>query len=222
MTLRTSMLLLGLLLASPRPGLAQIDNTAWGLTGGFSPRWQVPAAIEGSFDTSQVDITGREFRIGVVRGTTFGSEWGVSLVHKRLDKTSSVSVDGSDGVARFVTEDAELLGVEVHRFFPFGRIGERVQIGINLAGGLAQLRGFVRGEFDPLSPGAQSFTALVPTRDIFEYGGRTIDWLPLGKAELGVTTLIGDRAKVRISSGLNLPGYQLVNVSFSYLLGQDR
>jgi hypothetical protein len=222
MTLRPSTVALALALAAPTVALAQIDQTAWGLTTGFSPRWTVPTAIEGKFDVRQINIAGREFRIGVIRGTTFGGEWGVSLVHKRLNDDSDVSVDGSGGVARFVTEDAELLGAEVHRFLPFGRVGDRVQIGANLAGGIAQVRGFVRGEYQPFSSTAQSFTALVPTRGIFEYVGREVDWLPLGRAELGVTTLLGDRAKVRVTSGFNFPGYEVVNFSFSYLLGQDR
>ena len=222
MSVRTTVVLVALILGIPTSALAQIDETTWGLTGAFSPRWKVPATAGNILDSRDIDVSGRELRIGVVRGTTFGGEWGISLVHKRPRNDGAVSVDVSNGEARFVTEDAELLGVEVHRFFPFGRIGDRVQIGLNLAGGFGQLRGFVRGEFDPSSAQAQSFTALVPTRDIFEYAGRTVDWLPLGKVELGVATLIGDRAKVRVSGGLNVPGFQIINVSFSYLLGQDR
>ena len=222
MPLRTSLILAACFLVAPRAALAQIDNTSWGLVAGFSPRWQVPAVVEGRFETSDLHIAGHEFRIGVVRGTTFGSEWGVSLVHKRVNTASTVTVDGSSGVARFVTEDAEMLGVEVQRFMPFASVGRRAQVGVNLAGGFGQLRGFVQGEYQPRSPGAQSATALVPTRDIFEYAGRDIRWLPLAKAELGVTALVGDRLKVRVSSGLNLPGFQVVNMSFSYLLGEDR
>jgi hypothetical protein len=222
MTLRTSTIALALAIGVPASALAQVDQTAWGLSTGFSPHWTVPTVIEGYFDVRQINMTGREFRIGLIRGTTFGPEWGISLVHKRLDGDSDVSVDGRHGAARFVTEDAELLGVEVHRFIPFGRVGDRVQVGVSLAGGIAQVRGFVRGEYQPVSPTAQSFTALVPIRGIFEYVGRDVDWLPLGRAEFGVATLIGYRAKVRVSSGFNFPGYELVNVSFSYLLGQDR
>ena len=222
MTLRTSTILLALILSGPGAAFAQIDQTSWGLAGGFSPHWAVPAALEGTFDARQVDVRGHEFRVGVIRGTTAGGDWGVSLVHKRLNNNSHVTVDGSDGVARFVADDAELLGVEAHRFLPFSRIGHRVQLGVNVAGGIAQVRGFVRGEYHPFTPGAQSFTAVVPTRGIFEYAGRDVDWLPIAKAELGVATLIGYRAKVRVSGGLNLPGYQMINISFSYLLGQDR
>jgi hypothetical protein len=222
MKLRTVAILVAVIFALPAAARAQIDDPAWGLTGGFSPRWRVPATLGRIVDSSDIDLTGREFRVGIVRGTTFGGEWGVSLVHKRLRQDAAVTVQGSDGTARFVTEDTELLGVEVHRFMPFGRIGQRVQIGLNLAGGISQFRGFVRGEYVPASATAQSFTALVPTRDIFDYAGRDVEWLPLAKVELGVTTLVGERAKVRVSGGLNLPGYQIINISFSYLLGQDR
>lgn len=220
MALRIALILAALILAAPGVVLAQIDNPAWGLAAGFSPHWQVPTTLGGIVNSEDVDVGGREFRIGIVRGTTLGGEWGVSLVHKRLENDAAVSVDRTQGVARFVNEDAELIGVEAHRFFPLADIGSRMQVGINLAGGLAQLRGFVRGEFD--STNSQSFSAVVATRDIFEYAGRDIDWLPLAKAEIGLTTRLGDRAKVRVSGGLNVPGFQIINVSFSYLLGQDR
>ncbi len=208
--------------AAPVAAYAQIDDPAWGITAAFAPRWQVPTFVEGRFDITTVDLTGRELRAGVVRGTTFGGEWGVSLVHKRLSETSAVTVAGADGLASFVTEDAELLGVEVHRFFPLARIGERVQLGINLAGGIAQIRGFVRGDYDPASADAESFTAMVPSREVFEYTGRHVDWLPIAKAQIAIATLIGERATIRVGGGLNLPGYEIVNVSFSYLLGRDR
>lgn len=222
MQLRIVILVAFFVVSGPVAALAQIDDPAWGITAAFAPRWHVPDFVEGRFDVASVDLTGRELRVGVVRGTTFGGEWGVSLVHKRLSETGAVTVDGSDGIARFTTEDSELLGVEVHRFFPFARIGERVQVGVNLAGGIAQIRGFVRGEYDPFSTDAESFTAMVPSRDIFEYAGRNVDWLPIAKAQVAVATLIGQRAKVRIASGINVPGYEIVNVSFSYLLGRDR
>jgi hypothetical protein len=222
MRLRIVTLAMCFVVAGPGLALAQIDDAAWGITAAFAPRWQVPAFVEGRFDITSVDLTGREFRVGVIRGTTFGGEWGISLVHKRLTDSGGVTVAGTDGVASFATEDSELLGVEVHRFFPFARLGGRVQLGVNLAGGLAQIRGFVRGEYDPHGADAESFTATVRARDIFEYTGRDISWLPIAKAQLAVAALIGERAKVRVGGGVNLPGYEFVNVSFSYLLGRDR
>ena len=58
--------------------------------------------------------------------------------------------------------------------------------------------------------------------DALDVTGRQIDWIPVGRAELGAATLVGERLKVRVSGGFNMPGFQVVSVSFSYLLGQDK
>jgi hypothetical protein len=175
-----------LILASS-PAAAQIDDTSWGVTAGFSPRWSIPGNVLAElFDASELDVKGPEFRLGVVRGTTLGGEWGISLIHKRLSKESRFEVEGTDSTVSVVTDDAEMLGVEVHRFFPFGIAGNRVQFGVNLGGGIAQLRGFVTGVY------------------------------------VSGTVLAGERMKVRVSGGFNMPGFQVVSVTFSYLLGQDR
>jgi hypothetical protein len=169
------------------------------------------------FDATAIDVKGPEFRIGVIRGTTLGGEWGVSLVHKRLSKESTVEIEGSSNLVTVVADDAELIGVEVHRFFPFARAG-RVQFGANLGAGVAQLRGFVSGV--QVGTTATSFT--LPFPEAFVVTGREIDWLPVGRAEIGAATLIGERFKVRVSGGFNMPGFQIISLSFSYLLGQDR
>ena len=124
---------------------AQIDDTTWGITGGVSPQWSIPGDwLAELFDATSLDVKGPEFRVGVIRGTTNGGEWGVSLIHKRLSKESEFEIEGTHNTLRVVADDAEMIGVEVHRFFPFARTG-RVQIGVNLGGGIAQLRGFVSG-----------------------------------------------------------------------------
>jgi hypothetical protein len=206
------------LLMLPPPVQAQIDDTSWGITGGVSPRWSMPGTLLADlFNATALDVKGPEFRVGVIRGTTLGGEWGISLIHKRLSKESTIEVEGSRDLLTVVADDAELIGVEVHRFFPFARTG-RVQIGANLGGGIAQLRGFVSGVH--LGTTSTSFT--VPFPEAFVVTGREIDWLPVGRAEIGAATLIGERLKVRISGGFNMPGFQVVSLSFSYLLGQDR
>ena len=93
-----------------------------------------------------------------------------------------------------------------------------MQIGVNLGGGIAQLRGFVTGIY--AGPTVSNFT--LPFPEAFAVAGREIDWLPLGRAELAAAVLAGDRLKVRVSGGFNMPGFQVVSFSFSYLLGQDR
>jgi hypothetical protein len=202
----------------PARANAQIDDTTWGITGGVSPRWSMPGTLLADlFDATTLDVKGPEFRIGVIRGRTLGGEWGISLVHKRLSKESTLEIEGSRDVLTVVADDAELIGVEVHRFFPFARAG-KVQIGANLGGGIAQLRGFVTGVHQGTT--ATSFT--LPFPEAFAVAGREIDYLPVGRAEIGAATMVGERLKIRVSGGFNMPGFQVVSLSFSYLLGQDR
>lgn len=209
---------LGWLFMMPARADAQIDDTSWGITGGVSPRWSVPGTLLANvFDATTLDVKGPEFRVGVIRGTTNGGEWGVSLIHKRLSKESVLEIEGTRDTLTVVADDAELIGVEVHRFFPFARAGH-VQIGANLGGGIAQLRGFVSGV--QISGTTTNFT--LPFPEAFVVAGREIDWLPVGRAELAAATLVGERLKIRVSGGFNMPGFQVVSLSFSYLLGQDR
>ena len=206
------------ILALPASAAAQIDDTSWGITAGISPQWSIPGTIFAElFDATRLDVKGPEFRVGVIRGTTLGGEWGVSLIHKRLSKESTIELEGSDDLLTVVADDAELIGLEVHRFFPFARAGN-VQIGANLGGGVAQLRGFVTGTYT----GTTSTNFIVPFPDAFSVADRQIDWLPVGRAELAAAALVGERLKIRVSGGLNMPGFQVVSLSFSYLLGQDR
>ena len=201
------------------PVWAQIDDPSWGITAGFSPQWSMPGTLLANlFDATALDVKGPEFRIGVIRGTTNGGEWGLSLIHKRLSKTSTIEVEGSTSVLTVVADDAEMIGVEVHRFLPFARVGERTQIGVNLGGGVAQLRGFVSGVYVT----STSATFTLPFSQAFDIAGRQIDYLPIGRAELAAAALVGERLKLRVSGGFNMPGFQVVSVSFSYLLGQDR
>lgn len=206
-------------LLTPNPAAAQIDDPSWGITAGFSPQWSIPGDwLASLFDATTIDVKGPEFRLGIVRGTTLGGEWGVSLIHKRLSKESTVAIEGTDDLLTVVADDAEMLGVEVHKFIPFARAGERVQVGLNLGGGIAQLRGFISGTF--IDATSTDFT--LPFPDVLAVKGRQIDWAPVGRAELAVATLVGERLKVRVSGGFNMPGFQVVSLSFSYLLGQDR
>lgn len=223
MRYRIGFLFAATLLVSATPGFAQIDNTTWGLEVGFTPSWKMPGqALAGAFGADQIDLHGREFRIGVVRGRTFGGEWGVSLVHKRFADDGIVVLSSSSGKGSFTTTDAEMLGFEVHRFFAFGTIAKQVQIGVNLAGGAGQLRGYVDASYVPSNPTQTRANALVRTADIFDYVDKHITWLPMAKAELGAAVLAGDRVKVRITGGFNFPGYEVASVSVTYLMGHDR
>ena len=223
MRTRVLLLIATAVLLFPHHAAAQLDNPAWGLAGGFTPLWQVPTElISGLFDAQIVDLHGHELRVGVVRGTTLGGEWGVSLIHKRFKKDSEIELSSGRGRALFVTEDAEMLGMEVNRFFVPWTIARRAQLGINVGIGFAQMRGFAEGQYFAPTAGAAPQRTVVRTSELFEFVGREIRWMGIGKAELGVATLVGERLKVRVSGGLNFPGYQVASVSISYLMGHDR
>lgn len=209
---------LGAILCAPAPALAQLDESSWGITVGGSPVWKVPTQLTELVPDTTLDIRGSEFRLGLVRGTTFGGEWGVSLVLKRLSKESLIEVKDGNAVVRITADDAEMLGLEVHRFFSFARVG-RAQIGLNLGGGVAKLRGFLSGTVDQLS--GADITATIPFNDVFSLAGQDLRFFPLGRAELAVAALIGDRVKVRVGGGFNMPGIQVASVTVSVLTGRD-
>ena len=210
---------------APSAAFAQLDETSWGISAGVTPYWSMPGDMLGSLfgDDVTLDIKGPEFRLGVIRGTTNGGEWGVSLIYKRLAKDSHVEVAGSTSLLSVNADDAEMLGVEVNRFFPFARAG-RVQIGANLGGGVGTLRGFVHGSLIPTGGSSSTATDVtLPFSESFSLAtDQEVHVIPLGRAEIGAAALIGDRLKVRVSGGFNVPGFQVVSLSFSYLLGQDR
>jgi hypothetical protein len=212
-----SLVVLGVLL-HPARAAAQIDNPSWGLNVGFAPVWRVPSQLKSVVDAETLDIHGREFQIGLVRGTTLGNEWGISLVHKRLSKNSKIALRQSNGVVSVVTDDAEMLGFEVNQFFSFLHIGQ-AQIGVNASGGLAQMRGFVTGSVVPAS--GTAIVAPIGFPEVFELAGFKVRAVPLGRLELAGVGHIGDRVKVRVGGGFNMPGIELVNVSVSWLMGRD-
>ena len=205
-------------LALPAPAFAQLDETSWGVSVGVAPLWKVPNQLTDLVPDTELDIKGYDLRIGIVRGRTFGGEWGVSLVHKRLSKDSVIAVQDGDGTVSVRPDDAEMLGVEVHRFFSFARIG-RTQIGVNVGGGAAQLRGFLTGNLH--GDGAADISATLGFRDLLSLAGADIRLFPLARAEVAVATLVGDRVKLRFGGGFNMPGVQVASITASVLLGND-
>jgi hypothetical protein len=205
-------------LAVPSPAYAQLDEPSWGVIVGFAPIWRVPDGFKALFGATQLEIEGLEFRGGVIRGTTFGGEWGVVLVHKRISEKSVIAVRQANDVIQVVAEDAELLGVELHQFLPFARIG-RAQIGAVVGGGVAQMRGFLVGTLRQGNTPPVTTHLFLP--ELFELSGRDLKLFPIGRAEIAVNALLGDRVKLRVGSGFNMPGIQLFSISTSVLLGRD-
>lgn len=210
--------LLAAALLTPSPALAQLDEPSWGVLVGFAPIWRVPDGLKNVFGATQLEIEGLEFRGGLIRGTTFGGEWGIVLVHKRISEKSVIAVRQANDVISVVAEDAELLGVELQQFLPFVRVG-RTQIGAVVGGGVAQMRGFLVGTIR--QGNTPPVTTSLPFPELFELSGRKLKLFPLGRVEIAANALIGDRVKLRFGSGFNIPGIQLFSVSTSVLLGRD-
>jgi hypothetical protein len=234
-----SLVAAAVLVGGSNPALAQ--DSSWGVIGGLTPTWRVPDnAIKNLFDARAVDLSGSEFRIGIVRGKEFGGDWGVSLIQKRFKDGSTVTRESDfeyqngtyPAVLGFTTTDASLRGVELHKYANFGTIKERVQIGMIFGGGIGQLRGTVNraavvydgnsttGNEDDLGgeigrvnePG-------IPATELFAPLGFEIEYVPLFRTELAVTGIVAPGLKVRASGGFNMPGTQIFSVSAIYFFG---
>jgi len=232
-----SLVAAAVLVGSSSAALAQ-DESSWGVIGGFTPTWRVPDnAIKNLFDARAVDLSGSEFRIGVVRGKQFGGDWGVSLISKKFKEGSTVTreseVDLQQGtfpaLYGFTTQNTSLLGVEAHKYANFATIKDRVQIGMVFGGGIGQLRGNVNraavvydgtGSGDDLGQEITRFDDNgIPATELFAPLGFEIEWVPLFRTELAVTGMVAPGLKVRASGGFSMPGMQLFSVNAIYYFG---
>ncbi len=204
----------------PSTADAQAHRTYWGISGGFAPTWTDPQSFKSLFGASSVSIEGSEFRIGFVRSSILGGDWGVSFVRKAVKDgshlTRSISCDFPGCGESLTTSGAVLNGVEVHKFAPFVTIKKRAQIGVNIAGGVGALGGTVHQVL--LSPSLFADQDL-PAKVLFRPGGYEIDVVPLIKLELAATAILGPDLKLRVSGGLNTPGYQKFSMTLVYLFG---
>jgi hypothetical protein len=211
-------LLMLLALGVPASAFAQLDKPSWGISVGFSPFWKVPEGLGKVFEAERLDLKGQEFRIGAIRGTTRGGEWGISLVHKRISKKSVIAVRQGADVVTVTADDAEFLGVSLDQFVPFYRT-KHVHIGADVSGGLAQMRGFLTATVDQKN--TATVHAKIPFRELFRLGGRDVKIFPLARAQIAASVLAGDRVKVRIGGGLNMPAIEYVTITVSTLFGRE-
>jgi hypothetical protein len=216
----------------PDPG----RQSHWGISGSLVPRWEFPSALAEVWNL-ETNMKGSEFRIGVVRGSDLGGDWGISFVKKIVDDDSIVQLreeacvqlpGGSVRCARGaydVTRDASMRGVEGHLFIPFGTIKRRVQIGMTFAGGVAEIQGESDRFIEHLVVNDTTVTLRtesvgpVPFRNSLQ--DLPSDWrvVPIGRAEIAVGVLVVPGFKIRGSFGVNFPGYHRAGVHLHYLFG---
>jgi hypothetical protein len=225
---RHTILALGLLLALP--GAAQAQSH-WGVSASFSPEWRTPKEVAQLLGDS-AEVSGTDFTIGFVRGRDQGGDWGFSFSRKRWDDGSGASttevdctrhINGcfADGEA-FASRGVSLMGVEVHKYMPFGTIKERVQIGLNLAAGVGWLSGqaermtsfadVLATQSNGATVASQAF--LAETVDISEELPPVI---PMAKVHLVGAAIINSHLKLKVQTGINFPGTERVSVALVYL-----
>jgi hypothetical protein len=234
-------LLLALTLLVPTSVFAQ-DESHWGVAVRVTPTWKVPSNFKVLFDAETVDIKSQDFSIGIARGRTLGGDWSVSYVRKNFkdgsfaDNTETRCNDfgvsgcfkqGSIRTLRGVT----VTGIEALKFISFATIKERVQIGLNVGGGIGSLKGNQEiREFDvdvtcsgSRCTGRQSesvFTADVQDEDE-DNRLYALPMYPLGKVEVAVGVIVAPGLKVRVGGGLDFPGQNTFHITGVYLIGAN-
>jgi hypothetical protein len=230
-----SSFVLGLLIIAFIPAAARAqssDPTRWGLSVSVTPTWELADQLKRVIEEEDtaVDIRGSEVTVGFVRGRRLGGDWGVSFVHKPFKDGSGVlRTDQScfppvcfRSTESAVTQGVSLTGVEVHWFIPFVTIKERGQVGINVAGGIANVSGTfvvtteeVTTFTPPTGPATTTTRRTVESRDA---AAELIPQFPLAKLELEGAVIVGAGLKVKVAGGLNFPAYS-VRVGLVYLIG---
>ena len=221
----------------PAPVLAQGEKSHWGVNASFTPEWTLMEQLRKLMFDEQGTLSGREFTIGVVRGSTRGGDWGVSFVRKPFtDGSGSIEVDSecfpppaqpnqcATTRTASLTRGVYLNGVQVHKFFRFATIKDRVQIGMTVGGGIASVKGQVvettegveaRG-FNPQT--GRVTLAPFRTEETLTAKDEMLPLFPLAKLEAQGSVILTPALKVQIAGGLNFPSRSF-RTGVVYLLG---
>jgi hypothetical protein len=114
----------------------------WGVSAAVVPHWREWSGVATTlFDAQRASFGGSELRVGIMRGRSQGRDWGVSLVSKGMKTGSTLVRELYGGSVENDTYSVTpggvwLTGAELDMFVPFTKIGERVEVGALLAGGL--------------------------------------------------------------------------------------
>lgn len=250
---------------------AQTDPpSSWGVSAGFVPKWESTGSIKKlgtlvfSDENGEIDLRGSEFRIGVARGRRLGGGWEVSFVQKNFDADATQTLSSGSGCtgsgsqttfvfnctndfSELTPDSLKLIGIEANKFISFVTIAERIQIGMNVGGGIASGKGsfqsvsfhetfqcrFANGQQpnfgsdddDPcfggaLVPGTKTQTG-VGTEPFTTFLTYDRNLVPLGRVEIAAAVLVAPRVKVRLSGGFNFPGSNVIAITGLYFFGDN-
>jgi hypothetical protein len=218
--------------ASVVPAFAQNNTSHWGASVSFTPQWKAHDKLqELLWAEGDPALEGSEFTVGIVRGSTRGGDWGVSFVRKpvkdgatitRIDEQSDAQFSGRQ-THTLVFQDVYLQGVEFHGFIPFATIKDRVQIGVNLAGGIAKTRGTIEETFETFSqfrlPNGEVITNQDTSTNTFPAKEIIYEYQPLGKVEAQAAFILAPSFKLKVGGGFNMPSDVCFRVGATVLIG---
>lgn len=234
-TLSRSLMLALVFPCVARPSaFAQSTTSHWGVLFSVTPEWEIPKEAKELFLGEPQDVKGREFRIGVVRGRSLSGDWGLSVFRRTLRQRSVFSDVHEECYGQFgcgpagienELQNGRLTGIEIHKFTPFGTIARRVQIGLEIAAGVARFEGTsTEYEYSPLVTDSRGITIGtrpdLPGRRLGETLAEDlfiIKPVPTAQLELSIAGIVTPYIKVRVSGGLSFPGYHRAAISLVHL-----
>lgn len=216
-------------------------NPRWAVSFSATPSWKIAPFVENAItdEGETISFRGSELTIGFGRGSRRGGDWGVSYVRKPFkDGLISESFDTdcfqpspgqnlcNNSHETNTAQGLMLTGFEVHWFIAVARIKDRVQLGVNLAGGIANVKGTVRKveegsrwQFVP-NPNGPGTNVLTPFREEEENPAseELMKKFPLIKVEIEGGVILTPALKVQVAGGLNFPSNSM-RILFLYLIG---
>ena len=232
-------------LAFAGPASAQ-SGSSWGASVDVTPRWEYMSLLN-KFIPGDYDFKGKEIRFGLIRGRIRGGDWGVSLVRSELNNSSFGQKNSGTGFScqsstlngvtssycetiviaqEYYLSDVAFLGVEAHKYVPFGTIKRRVQIGMNFGGGMVSPKGSAENHIvttktttrnGQVVDVSQSRTKKVITvKEAFKEADALTTGLT-GRFEAIVGVIVTEHLKVKAGGGLNFPGQHKFTIGAAYL-----
>ena len=205
----------------------EFERTLWGvsasMSSGFLPTWESPQSFKAFYLADEIALTGSEFQVGVVRGTTTGGESGWSFFRQPIESGSFVvdsAGDGSSVRLEVDSPDTTFDGFLYHRYTPFTTIRERVQIGMIISGGAGWYRGMVTETRTDLGGGSTESTMAANFLSGLARESES-RWIPLPvfRFEAAVAGVLGAGFKARFSGGYGLPNGRTFRLGLVYFVG---
>jgi hypothetical protein len=222
--LRT-LLALGLTLSAPAAASAQ--DSHWGVAFSITPVTRPASQFESLTGDTEYDLQGTEFTIGLARGRELGGDWAVSFIRKNVKDGSTVTEEDEEFCDEFgdfgcfvegetmFTRNVKFNGLEVRKSVVFATVQERVQIGIDFAGGVGTFSGDVEKVYT--TNGEVDFVDILPAKEeLFPFTP-----VPIGRLHAAVGVIAAPGLKLRVSGGIGFPMNNIVTVTAVYLFGAN-